>query len=70
MARSPTFSHPAEVPLGEDIHYTLAQWPLLIRFLEDGTLELDTNPVENQTPPIVLTRKNALLAGNEAGTEN
>jgi len=56
--------------LAEDIRYTLAHWPGLIRFLEDGTLELDTNPVENQIRPIALTRKNALFAGNEVGAEN
>jgi transposase len=47
-----------------------AHWPGLIRFLDDGTLELDTNPVENQIRPIALTRKNALFAGNEIGAEN
>ena len=42
----------------------------LTRFLDDGSLELDTNPVENQIRPIALTRKNALFAGNEVGAEN
>ncbi|MFV0644767.1 MAG: transposase domain-containing protein, partial [Sphingomonadaceae bacterium] len=37
---------------------------------DDGTLELDTNPVENQIRPIALTRKNALFAGNETGAEH
>jgi len=54
----------------EDIRYTLAHWPGLIRFLDDGALELDTNPVENQIRPIALTRKNALFAGNEVGAEH
>ena len=61
---------PQKSQLAEDIRYTLAHWPGLIRFLEDGTLELDTNPVENQIRPIALTRKNALFAGNETGAEN
>ena len=61
---------PQKSRLAEDIRYTLAHWPGLIRFLEDGTLELDTNPVENQIRPIALTRKNALFAGNETGAEN
>jgi hypothetical protein len=38
---------PQKSQLAEDIRYTLAPWPGLIRFLEDGALELDTNPVEN-----------------------
>ena len=61
---------PQKSQLAEDIRYTLGHWPGLIRFLEDGTLELDTNPVENQIRPIALTRKNALFAGNEIGAEN
>ena len=48
----------------------MAHWPGLIRFLDDATLELDTNPVENHIRPIALTRKNALFAGNEVGAEN
>lgn len=40
------------------------------RFLDDGRLELDTNPVENAIRPICLTRKNALFAGHGVGTEN
>ena len=61
---------PQKSQIAEDIRYTLGHWPGLIRFLDDGTLELDTNPVENQIRPIALTRKNALFAGNEIGAEN
>ena len=61
---------PPKSRLAEDIRYTLGLWPGLTRFLEDGTLEPDTNPVENQIRPIALTRKNALFAGNEIGAEN
>jgi transposase len=43
---------PQKSQLAEDIRYTLAHWPGLIRFLDDGKLELDTNPVENQIRPI------------------
>ena len=71
MAREAQLSRiPQKSQLAEDIRYTLAHWPGLIRFLDDGTLELDTNPVENQIRPIALTRKNALFAGNEVGAEN
>jgi transposase len=45
-------------------------WIGLTRFLEDGRLELDTNPVENAIGPVALTRKNALFAGHEVGAEN
>ena len=61
---------PRSSKLAEDIRYTLARWAGLTRFLEDGRLELDTNPVENQIRKIALTRKNALFAGHEVGAEN
>lgn len=61
---------PKASKLAEDIRYTLGLWPGLIRFLEDGRLELDTNAVENQIRPIALTRKNALFAGHEVGAQN
>lgn len=61
---------PRSSKLAEDIRYTLGLWPGLIRFLEDGRLELDTNPVENQIRSVALTRKNALFAGHEVGAEN
>nr|WP_249785735.1 MULTISPECIES: transposase [unclassified Bradyrhizobium] len=56
--------------LAEDICYALNHWQGLTRFLEDGRLELDTNPVENAIRPVCLTRKNALFAGHEVGAEN
>jgi transposase len=56
--------------LAEDIRYGLAHWEGLTSFLDDGRLELDTNPVENAIQPICLTRKSALFAGHEIGAEN
>jgi transposase len=56
--------------LAEDIRYGLAYWEGLTRFLDDGRLELDTNPVENAIRPLCLTRRNALFAGHEVGAEN
>jgi transposase len=56
--------------LATDIRYGLTHWTGLTQFLEDGRLELDTNPVENAIRPVALTRKNALFAGNEVGAEN
>lgn len=56
--------------LAEDIRYALSHWQGLTRFLEDGRLELDTNPVENAIRPVCLTRKNALFARHEVGAEN
>ena len=56
--------------LAIDIRYALNHWAGLTRVLEDGRLELDTNPVENAIRPVALTRKNALFAGHEVGAEN
>ena len=56
--------------LATDIRYALSHWAGLTRFLEDGRLELDTNPVENAIRPVALTRKNALFAGHEVGAQN
>jgi transposase len=56
--------------LATDISYALTHWDGLTRFLDDGRLELDTNPVENAIRPVALTRKNALFAGHEVGAEN
>jgi transposase len=61
---------PESSQLAQDICYPLAHWPRLIRFLNDGTLEVDINPVQHQIRPIALTRKNALFAGNEVSAEN
>ncbi|MER9255955.1 IS66 family transposase [Mesorhizobium sp. M0598] len=43
--------------LAEDIRHGLGHWQGLTRFLDDGRLELDTNPVENAIRPVCLTRK-------------
>jgi transposase len=57
-------------PIAEAIRYGLNHWEGLIRFLDDGRIELDTNIVERSIRPIVLNRKNALFAGHDQGAEN
>jgi hypothetical protein len=52
------------------IRYGLRHWDGLIRFLDDGRIELDTNIVERSMRPQALTRKNALFAGHDDGAEN
>jgi hypothetical protein len=58
--------HPP-VPLAEAIRYALARLPALTRFLDDGRIELDNNPVERAIRPIALGRKNHLFAGWDGG---
>ncbi len=55
--------------LAEAIRYALARWQTLTRFLEDGRIELDTNPVERAIRPVALGRKNHLFAGSDGGGE-
>lgn len=53
--------------LAEAIRYALARWAGLSRFLDDGRIELDTNPVERAIRPVALGRKNHLFAGSDGG---
>ena len=53
----------------EAIRYGLNHWDGLIRFLDDGRVDLDTNAVERAMRPIALNRKNALFAGCDEGAE-
>ena len=56
--------------MAEPLNYTLSHWAGLMVFLEDGRVEIDSNPVERSMKPIVLTRKNSLFAGTQDGAEN
>ena len=58
---------PARSTLADAIRYTLARWKGLTRFLDDGRVELDTNPVERAIRPVALGRKNHLFAGSDGG---
>jgi hypothetical protein len=55
--------------LAEAIRYALARWPALCRFLDDGRIELDNNPVERAIRPVALGRKNHLFAGSGGGAD-
>lgn len=51
--------------LARAIDYTLKRWPALIRYLDQGDLPIDNNPVENAIRPITLGRRNWLFTGSE-----
>lgn len=55
--------------LGGAIEYTLSRWEKLIRFLEDGRIELSTNFVENKIRPFTLGRKNWLFFDTDNGAD-
>jgi hypothetical protein len=57
----------ARSKLAEAIRYALVRWDGLSRFLDDGRIELDTNPVERAIRPVALGRKNHLFAGSDGG---
>ena len=50
--------------------YALNHWDGLIRFLDDGRIEIDSNTVERSMRPVALSRKNALFAGSDEGGRN
>jgi len=56
--------------LAEHIRYTLSHWKGLVRFVDDGRIEIDSNTVERSIRPITLNRKNALFAGSDGGGEH
>jgi transposase len=58
---------PGSSPTAEAIRYALNHREGLVRFLEDGRIELDTNTVERAIRPICLSRKNALFASGDDG---
>lgn len=57
-------------PTLKAINYALGHWTGLTRYLDDGRIDIDNNPVERSMRPVALQRKNALFAGHELGAEN
>jgi transposase len=49
--------------LGKAFAYILEQWPGLIRYVEDGRIEIDNNRVENAIRPTAVGKKNWLFIG-------
>ncbi len=58
---------PGRSCLAEAVRYALNRWSGLSRFLEDGRVDLDANPVERSIRPVALGRKNSLFAGSDGG---
>lgn len=51
------------------IHYALGRWAALLRYLTDGTVEIDNNAAERALRAVALGRKNYLFAGSNSGGE-
>mgnify|MGYP000725039841 CR=1 FL=1 len=60
----------AKSDLGRAVRYLLKHWDGLTVFLQDGRVEMDSNPVENSIRPLALQRKNSLFAGHDEGGRN
>ncbi len=67
-ARTTTLPHDK---FGEALTYAINQWDKFLVCLQQGTLEVDTNLVENLIRPTKLGAKNSMFFGSfEAGTNN
>lgn len=53
--------------LGQALHYLCAQWPRLVRFVQDGGFPIDNNACENAIRPFVVGRRNWLFADTVGG---
>ena len=51
------------------IRYALGRWEALVRYCDDGNIEIDNNAAERSLRAAVLGRKNYLFAGSDAGGE-
>ena len=52
------------VAITKALDYSLKRWIALSRYLNDGTLPIDNNHIEQQIRPWALGRKNWLFAGS------
>jgi transposase len=51
------------------VRYALTHWDALVRYCNDGRLEIDNNAAERALRAVALGRKNYLFAGSDAGGE-
>jgi transposase len=57
----------AKSEVTQAIHYALGRWTQLLRYCNDGRLEIDNNAAERSLRAVALGRKNYLFAGSDAG---
>jgi transposase len=51
------------------VRYALSRWEALLRYVDDGQIEIDNNAAERALRTVALGRKNYLFAGSDAGGE-
>lgn len=54
-------------PEAQAIAYTLSNWEALVRYCDDGTLEIDNNGAERSLRGIAIGRKNWMFYGSDNG---
>jgi len=59
----------AKSEAARSINYSLKRWAALIRYVDDGNIEIDNNAAERALRGPVLSRKNFLFAGADTGGE-
>jgi len=52
------------------VRYALGRWEALVRYCNDGRLEIDNNAAERSLRAVALGRKNYLFAGSDRGGES
>lgn len=55
--------------ISEAIQYGLNHWQALVRYAQDGHIEIDNNAAERALRAVALGRKNFLFGGSDAGGE-
>jgi transposase len=60
---------PKKSEIAGAIRYALSRWEALVRYRDDGRVEIDNNTVERALRAVAIGRKNYLFAGSDAGGE-
>ena len=68
LEESLTKLSPKSVTAGA-IHYALNLWSAMVRYCDDGRIEIDNNAAERALRAIAIGRRNYLFAGSDAGGE-
>ena len=58
---------PPKPILGKALSYNLRQWPKLVRYIDDGHLNIDNNRAERAIKPFVIGRKNWMFSNTGNG---
>jgi hypothetical protein len=60
---------PPQSAVGKALNYLHGQWPKLVRYVDDGRLDIDNNAAERTIRPFVIGRNNWLFSDTVNGAE-